>query len=488
MTAGSAMIMSNWLASLPEIVCLAGGLILLMGGVFAPERGVLLLKGIDLGAIGVLLLAGVLLLGLDGGLAYGGQFIADPMAAYAKLFVIVSAILALTLAMDYETDVEKKRFEYPIVVIFSVIGMMVMVSAANLLMLYLGLELQSLALYVLTAFRRDDRRASEAAVKFFVLGSLASGLFLYGASLIYGFTGTITFTDLVRFLAASRALDLGLVVGLVFVIAGLGFKVAAVPFHMWTPDVYEGAPSPTTAFVGTAPKVATMFLLVRLLGGTFGGLLGHWQIIVEVISIASMIWGALAAIAQNNLKRMMAYSSIGHMGYALIGLACGNQAGLEAVLIYLAIYVFSFAGTLGVIIAARRGGIDCERIADFAGLGREHPGLALAMAVFMFSLAGIPPLSGFFAKLYVFKAAMQTGLVTLAVIGVLTSVIGAFYYLRVIKVMYFDAAPQGVAPRDALPGSLGFAISLSALVTALLFLFPAPLFDLAHEAARHLLG
>lgn len=488
MSAVSPMIMHNWLASLPEIVCLAGALILLMGGVFAPARGMLLLKGIDLGAIGVLVLAGVLILGLRGGIAYGGQFTADPIASYAKLFIIVSAILALVLAMDYETDIERKRFEYPVVVIFSVIGMMVMVSAANLLMLYLGLELQSLALYVLTAFRRDDRRASEAAVKFFVLGSLASGLFLYGASLIYGFTGTIGFSPLIRFITAQTELDLGLVIGLVFVIAGLAFKVAAVPFHMWTPDVYEGAPSPATAFVGTAPKVATMILLVRLLGSTFGGLLAQWQIIIEVIAIASMIWGALAAIAQSNLKRMMAYSSIGHMGYAMIGLACGNQAGLEAVLIYLAIYVFSFAGTLGGIIAARRGGVDCERIADFAGLGRERPALALALAVFMFSLAGIPPLSGFFAKLYVFKAAMQTGLVTLAVIGVLTSVIGAFYYLRLIKVMYFDAPPAGAAARDPMTGSLAFALSLSAIITALLFLFPAPLFDLAHEAARHLLG
>jgi NADH-quinone oxidoreductase subunit N len=363
------------------------------------------------------------------------------------------------------------------------VGMMIMASATNLMSLYIGLELQSLAIYVLAAFARDDVRSSEAGLKYFVLGALASGLLLYGISLAYGFSGTMDFAKLSQAFAAPEQVSPGLVIGVVFIVAGLAFKISAVPFHMWTPDVYEGAPTPVTAFMSTAPKVAAMALLLRVLEMPFGHLGGAWQQLIVLVSIASMLLGALAAIGQTSIKRLMAYSSIGHMGYALIGLAVGTQAGIQGVMIYLVTYVFMSAGVFACVIAMRRRGIALEKIADLSGLARTDPMLALAFAIFMFSMAGIPPFSGFFGKLYVFYAAVQAGYWALAVIGVLTSVIGAYYYLRVIKVMYFDDSQPAF---DIRPPSLSFVAGIGALVTTLFFVFPAPVIAAAQAAASAL--
>jgi len=389
--------------------------------------------------------------------------------------------MALIVALDYNRSEGLNRFEFPVLVLLSTVGMMVMASASNLMTLYLGLELMSLATYVLAAFARDELRSAEAGLKYFVLGALASGLLLYGISLVYGFSGTTDFSQLRQLLVDPVHASPGVIVGIVFVLAGLAFKVSAVPFHMWTPDVYEGAPTPVTLFMGTAPKVAAMALLLRTMVAPFGHLLPQWQLLIEIVSIASMLLGSLAAIGQRNMKRLMAYSSIGHMGYALIGLAVGTADGVRGVLIYMVTYVFMNAGVFAVIVAMRRRGKALEQVSDLAGLGRTDPAMALAMAVFMFSMAGIPPMSGFFGKLYVFLAAVQGGLWTLAVIGVLTSVIGAYYYLRIVKVMYFDAAEE---PFDRPAASLSFVAVGTGLFTALFFLFPTPIVAAAQVAAR----
>jgi NADH-quinone oxidoreductase subunit N len=352
--------------------------------------------------------------------------------------------------------------------------------------LYLGLELQSLALYVLAAFARDTVRSSEAGLKYFVLGALASGLLLYGISLVYGFSGTMDFNVLAHTLTDPTTVSAGMVVGLCFVLAGLAFKISAVPFHMWTPDVYEGAPTAVTAFLGTAPKVAGIALLLRIMITPFGHLLPEWQLLIELVSIASMLLGSLAAIGQTSIKRLMAYSSIGHIGYALIGLSAGTEAGVRGTLIYMIVYVFMNLATFACIIAMRRQGRAVEKIADLAGMARSDPALALVMAAAMFSMAGIPPLSGFFGKLYVFLAAVQAGLWPLAVIGVLTSVIGAYYYLRVVKVMYFDAADQPAF--DPHGASLSFVAITTGLFTSFFFIFPAPFVGAAAAAAKVLFG
>ena len=436
-------------------------------------------------ALGGFLLAALLVATSPRGVGYHGQFVADAFSSFMKILVLSGAALALILSLDYNRHEHIARFEYPVLMALSVVGMMVMVSAANLMTLYLGLELQSLALYVLAAFARDELRSSEAGLKYFVLGALASGLLLYGISLVYGFSGTMDFAALAKTLSQPQTVSPGLIVGIVFVLVGLAFKISAVPFHMWTPDVYEGAPTPVTVFFSTAPKVAAMALLLRTMTTPFGHQLVAWQQLIVLISIASMILGALAAIGQHNIKRLMAYSSIGHMGYALIGLAVGTPEGVRGVLVYLIVYVFMSAGTFACIIAMRRRGRALEEITDLNGLARTDPGLALAMAVFMFSMAGIPPLSGFFGKLYVFLAAVQSGMWTLAVIGVLTSVVGAYYYVRIVKVMYFDAPD---APFDPRPASLSFVAAATGLFTTFFFIFPAPFVGAAQAAAKVLFG
>jgi NADH-quinone oxidoreductase subunit N len=358
-----------------------------------------------------------------------------------------------------------------------------MVSANDLMSLYVGLELQSLSLYVIAAFKRDSARATEAGLKYFVLGALSSGMLLYGCSLIYGFAGTTNFTALARlFDGAAAAASIGLIIGLVFLAAGLAFKVSAVPFHMWTPDVYEGAPTPVTAFFSVAPKIAAMALFMRTMLGPFGALSDDWRQIIVFLAIASMVLGAFAAINQTNIKRLMAYSSIGHVGYALIGLAAGTVDGVRGVLIYLAIYLAMNVGTFAAILSMRRGNGFTEEIGDLAGLARTQPGLALALGVFMFSLAGIPPLAGFFGKFYVFLAAINAGMHGLAVIGVLASVVGAFYYLRIVKLMYFDE--PGEPLQQPLRRELAVILTGTGLFTFLFFIHPTPLLAAAEAAAR----
>ncbi len=430
--------------------------------------------------IGGFLIAGLLVMTRTTGFGFHGQLVADPFSAFNQILILAGAAMSTILALGWNRAQNIARFEFPVLMLFSTIGMMLMAGAGNLMTLYLGLELQSLALYVLAAFARDELRSSEAGLKYFVLSGLASGLLLYGISLVYGFSGTMDLMSLHTLLAAPATVSAGLVVGIVFVLVGLAFKVSAVPFHMWTPDVYEGAPTSVTVFFATAPKVAAMSLLLRVMGTSFASLVGAWQLLVVIVAIASMVLGALAAIGQTNIKRLMAYSSIGHMGYALIGLAVGSAAGARGTLVYMVIYVFMIAGTFGCILAMRRKGRAVEQISDLAGLASNDPALALALAVFMFSLAGIPPMSGFVAKLYIFLAAVQGGLWALAIIGVLTSVVGAYYYIRVIKVMYFDAAAERF---DQRPPSLSFVVAVTGVFTAFFLLFPAPVVAAAQAAA-----
>ena len=472
----------NWSIALPELVLSVCGMLILVIGVMRKPDATPLAAMLTLGAF---LIAGMLVLTRPDGVGFYGQFTVDRFAVLTKTLILLGAALSLMLARDYNRKQGIARFEYPVLMLFATVGMMGMVSATNLMTLYVALELQSLALYVLAAFARDDVRSSEAGLKYFVLGALASGLLLYGISLVYGFSGTMDFAALAHALTSPGAASTGMVVGIVFVIVGLAFKISAAPFHMWTPDVYEGSPVGVTAFFATAPKIAAMGLFLRIMAGPFGHLLASWQLVIEIVSVASMVLGAFAAIGQTNIKRLMAYSSIGHMGYALIGLAVGNQLGLRGVLVYLIVYIFMSAGTWACIIAMRRQGHAVEKIEDLAGLSRTDPGLALAFAVFMFSMAGIPPLAGFFGKLYVFLAAVQSGMWTIALIGVLTSVVGSYYYLRIVKVMYFDAP---AAAMDRRASMIGFVAAVTGLFTLFFFLFAGPFVAAAGAAAAGLFG
>ncbi len=468
----------KWTLALPEIVLACLGMAILIVGVLRKQDGVQLASMFTIGAF---LITGLLVVTRDAGSGFNGQFVTDAFASFNKELILLGGILSLILSLDWNRSQGIARFEYPVLVLFATVGMMAMASASNLMTLYLGLELQSLALYVLAAFARDDLRSSEAGLKYFVLSGLASGLLLYGISLVYGFSGTMDFQALHTALLNPTAAPPGLIVGIVFILVGLGFKVSAVPFHMWTPDVYEGAPTPVTVFFATAPKVAAMALLLRVMGTSFAELVPAWQALIVLMSIFSMVLGSLAAIGQSNIKRLMAYSSIGHMGYALIGLAVGSSDGVRGVLVYMTVYVLMTAGTFACILAMKRGGRPVEQISDLSGLATTDPGLALAISVFMFSLAGIPLMAGFFAKLYIFLAAVKAGLFGLAVIGVLTSVVGAFYYIRIIKVMYFDAPAEAF---DRRPASLSFVVAATGLFTAFFFLFPAPVVDAAELASR----
>jgi NADH-quinone oxidoreductase subunit N len=472
----------SWILALPELVLAISGLVILVAGVI-PKQDTFV--PISMATIGALLVTGVLVLSQPEGTTLGGHYVADAFSGFMKLLAIGGAAICLLLSLDFNTREGLARFEYPVLVLFATLGMLVMISANDLLALYLGLELLSLPLYVIAAFNRDNARSAEAGLKYFVLGALASGLLLYGSSLVYGFAGTTNFDRLADAFSADAGVSAGVVVGVVFVITGLAFKVSAVPFHMWTPDVYEGAPTPVTAFFATAPKVAAIALLARVLIGPFGDLAAQWQQVILLISMASMLLGAFAAIGQRNIKRLMAYSSIGHVGYALMGLAVASDVGLRGLLVYMAIYVFMNLGTFAVLVAMRRNGRAVEEVEDLAGLGRTDLGTAVWMAVFMFSMAGIPPLAGFFGKLYVFLAAVQGGYWTLAVIGVLTSVVSAYYYLRIIKVMFFD---QPVGALDPAPASLTVVMAASGLFVLLFVLWPAPMLAAAQAAAAALLG
>ena len=472
----------NWTVALPEIVLAVSAMGILVFGVLQKKDSSFACSML---AVGALVLTGAMVLSGGYGSGYRGLFVVDPFADFMKALVLIGAALSIVLSIDYNQREGIARFEFPVLVLLSTVGMMIMCSTASMMTLYLGLELQSLALYVLCAFNRDDTRSSESGLKFFILGALASGLLLYGISLAYGFAGTMDFGELALVLGRPGEASPGLIVGVVFIVAGLAFKLSAVPFHMWTPDVYEGAPTPVTAFMSTAPKVAAMALLLRALEVPFHAVFQQWSGLIVLVSIASMILGALAAIGQSNIKRLMAYSSIGHIGYALVGLAAGTQEGIRGVMIYMVTYVFMSAGVFAVLIAMRRRGRPLEGITDLAGLSNTDPGLALIMTIFMFSMAGIPPFSGFFGKLYVFRAAVDSGFWTLAVVGVLTSVLGAFYYLRIIKIMYFDPAEPAFDPRTA---SLTFVGAVGALVTTFFFIIPAPVVGAAHSAALLLFG
>ncbi|HZU88605.1 MAG TPA: NADH-quinone oxidoreductase subunit NuoN, partial [Stellaceae bacterium] len=386
----------------------------------------------------LVVLAVALVMGGARRVGFYGMFVSDAFGLFMNVLILLGSAAAILLSLRYNEDLGIARFEFPVLVMLATTGMMVMIAANDLITLYVGLELQNLALYVVASFDRDSVRSSEAGLKYFVLGALSSGMLLYGASLVYGFAGTTGFAGLYKLAAGGAPASAGLIVGIVFVVVGLAFKVSAVPFHMWTPDVYEGAPTPVAAFFAVAPKMAALALFVRFMITPFGPLVAEWRQVIIFLSIASMLFGAVAAIAQQNIKRLMAYSSIGHIGYALIGLASATASGIRGILVYLTIYLVMNLGAWAVILCMRQRGRMLEGISDLSGLSRTQPGLALALGIFLFSLTGIPPTAGFFAKLYIFLAAIDARLTWLAVMGVVTSVVGAFYYLRIVKVMYFD--------------------------------------------------
>ena len=438
----------------PELVLTTGALFTLILGVFRGDRSLKPLTWVCVLVLGIALF-GVATGGWGRG--FGGLYIADGFSDFLKVLILVAAAASAVLALPYLADVQTGRFEYPVLLLLSALGMCMMVSAHDLLTLYIGLELQSLAAYVLAAFHRNEARSSEAGLKYFILGALASGILLYGISLVYGFTGT---TDFGRLAAEIHGRSTGVMFGLVFILAGLMFKVSAVPFHMWTPDVYEGAPTPVAAFFASAPKAAAMGLLVRVCVEAFGGMTFDWRQIVTFVSIASMVLGAVGAIGQTNIKRLLAYSSINNVGFALIGLAAGTVEGVTGVLFYMSVYLVMTLGSFLCVLQMRgQDGRPVETLASLSGLSRSRKGLAAALAVFMFSLAGIPPLLGFWPKFAVFTAAIDAQLYLLAVVGVVASVIGAYYYLRVIKAMYFDEPAAEFAPSDSAvnAGMIGIA-------------------------------
>jgi NADH-quinone oxidoreductase subunit N len=474
--------------ALPEVFLLLAALALLVVGAMRDNDAARVVT--PLAAL-ALLVAALFVIGADKSAApiFGGHFVFDSFAAFLKVIIFLGSAVAILLAQGYLQDQDIDRFEFPLLILLAALGMSMMVSANSFLALYMGLELQSLPLYVLAAFNRDQLRSTEAGLKYFVLGALASGMLLYGCSLVYGFTGTLNFDELGTILTASEGgvtgLGLGALSGLVFITAGLAFKLSAVPFHMWAPDVYEGAPTPVTAFFAAAPKVAAVGLTLRVLMQPFGSVAGEWQQIIVFISIASMLLGAFAAIRQTNIKRLLAYSGIGHIGFALVGLAAGTERGIYGVLIYMAIYLVMTIGTFAVVLMMRRQGRYIETIDDLAGLSTTRPLLAAAMAIFMFSLAGIPPLAGFFGKLYVFMAAVEAGLTPLAVIGVLASVVGAYYYLRIVKLMYFDEPAEAFDRQGRF--ELQAVVTVSAVLVLGFILIPGPLLATAQAAAAALM-
>ena len=476
----------NFYPAYPEILLACAAMACMMVGVFVrEERATGIVHYLALTA---LIIVGVSVWPMRGQelIGFNGQFVSDDFTVFMKMLIILGTFLSLIISKSYLKRENMKRFEYPVLMLFATVGMMMMVSANDLIALYLGLELQSLSLYVLAAFKRDTTRSSEAGLKYFVLGALSSGMLLYGCSMIYGFAGTTSFDGLASVLGGDETVSVGLIVGIVFLIAGLAFKISAVPFHMWTPDVYEGAPTPITAFFAVAPKIAAISLFIRVMMDPFGGLVEEWRQIIVFISILSMVLGAFAAIAQNNIKRLMAYSSIGHMGYALVGLAAGSEAGIQGVILYMTIYLAMNVGTFACILAMRRKGEMVEEISDLAGLSKSNPMLAAALLVFMFSMSGIPPLAGFFGKFYIFLAAIEAQLYVLAIIGVVASVVGAFYYLRIVKIMYFDEAAE---PFDQPIGNgLSSVVTVTSIVTLLFFFVLAPVLDNAAAAAAALLA
>ncbi|CDZ27708.1 NADH-quinone oxidoreductase subunit NuoN [Neorhizobium galegae] len=465
--------------SMPEIILAVGALALLMIGVFSGDKSAPTVTGL---AVALLAVAGLWLIFMPGeGVAYGGAFKLDAFGRFMKVLALIGSITAMVMSVGHAKSDQLNRFEFPVLLVLSTLGMLLLISANDLIAFYLALELMSLALYVIAAFNRDSLRSTEAGLKYFVLGALSSGMMLYGMSLVYGFTGNTGFEGIAKVLSAETR-GLGLIFGMVFVLAGACFKISAVPFHMWTPDVYEGAPTPVTAFFAAGPKVAAMAILVRIVSDAFLPIVADWRQIIVFVSIASMLLGSFAAIGQRNIKRLMAYSSIGHMGYALVGLAAGSETGVSGVVLYMTIYMVMTLGTFACIMAMRRkDGENVENVDDLAGLSSTKPFMAVVLTALMFSMAGIPPLAGFFAKYFVFVAAIEAKLYALAVIGVLSSVVGAYYYLRIVKLMWFDEAKGEFA---RISGELRLVFGLSGLFVTAYVLIGGPIGTAASAAAK----
>ncbi|MBZ9655719.1 NADH-quinone oxidoreductase subunit NuoN [Phyllobacterium lublinensis] len=462
----------------PELLITVGALALLMIGAFSGERA----NGL-VSTLAIALLLGALALVVlfpEDGHVFGRAFVSDPFSRFMKVLTLVGSVVALVMSMGFAKAEKFDKFEFPILIMLATLGMLLMISANDTLSLYLSLELQSLSLYVVAAINRDNVRSTEAGLKYFVLGALSSGMLLYGISLVYGFTGHTGFEAIAQALASEER-QLGVVFGLVFILAGLCFKISAVPFHMWTPDVYEGAPTPVTAFFASAPKMAAMALLTRVAVETFQPITHDWQQVIVFVAIASMILGAFAAIGQRNIKRLMAYSSVSHMGYALVGLAAGTVVGVRGVAIYMLIYLVTTLGTFAFILAMRRKEGNVEQIGDLAGLSRTNPIMATILTILMFSLAGIPPLAGFWGKWYTFLAAMQANLYALAIIGIVASVVGAFYYLRIIKIMWFDEPVGAFVPMS---GELRLVLGVSGMLVLFYVLIGGPVSTYAEAAAK----
>lgn len=475
-------LLPNLIPAYPELLMAVGAMVLLLAGVIRKTPSIDRLSRLSVFLLlGTLLVLWLLFFRLDGRIVtFNGLFVMDAFGLFMKTLVILGSAAAILMSGPYLKEKQILNYEYPILIVLATLGMMMMISANDFMSLYLGLELQSLCLYVLAAINRDRQRSSEAGLKYFVLGALSSGLLLYGISLIYGFAGSTSFEALA--LAFVDGAPTGVVVGIVFVVSGLAFKISAVPFHMWTPDVYEGAPTPVAAFFAAAPKIAAMALVLRVLFGSFPELDEVWRQIIVLLSVLSMALGAFVAIVQTNIKRLMAYSSIGHIGYALIGVAAGTELGVQAVLIYMAIYMTMTLGAFVCILNMRSRDGMSEEISDLAGLSERDPMMALALAILMFSLAGIPLLAGFFGKLYVFLAAVNAGLYTLAVFGVVTSVVAAYYYVRIVKIMYFD--PPVVTFERPESKSLSMVLTVTAAVNSpLSFILIGPLVQWAAVAA-----
>ncbi len=461
----------------PELILAVGSMVLLMIGVFSNERANSTVTGL---AVALLIAAGAwMIVFAEDGSAFGGAFVNDAFARFMKVLTLIGSIVTMVMSVGFAKAEKFDKFEFPVLIVLATLGMMLMISASDTLSLYLGLELQSLSLYVIAAINRDSARSTEAGLKYFVLGALSSGMLLYGISLVYGYTGHTGFTEIASAIAGGEK-QLGLVFGLVFMLAGLAFKISAVPFHMWTPDVYEGAPTPVTAFFAAAPKMAAMALIVRVTVGAFEPVAADWQQIITFIALASMLLGAFAAIGQTNIKRLMAYSSIAHMGFALVGLAANTSEGIRGVAVYMLIYLVMTLGTFAFILAMRRQEGNVETIDDLAGAAASNPVMATVLTILMFSLAGIPPLAGFWAKWYVFFAAVNAGLYPLAIIGVLASVVGAFYYLRIIKIMWFDEPADNFVP---MAGELQLVLGLSGAFVLFYVLIGGPVIRLAEAAA-----
>ncbi|OFX04293.1 MAG: NADH-quinone oxidoreductase subunit N [Alphaproteobacteria bacterium RIFCSPHIGHO2_12_FULL_63_12] len=461
---------------IPELMLALGAMALLIAGVYLGDKSARLISTLAIALlVGAMLVVAALNV-TPGHDLFGGSFRVDAYSSFAKMLIFGAAALAILMSDKYLAGEQLGRFEYPVLIVLASLGMALMVSANDLLALYMGLETQNLALYILAAFNRDSRRSTEAGLKYFVLSALSSCLLLYGASLIYGFTGELQFDAIAR--VAAQGDNIGLVIGLVFLISGLAFKVSAAPFHMWTPDVYEGAPTPVTAFFAAAPKLAAMAMFVRAMVTPFSDILEEWRPILAILAVASMTVGAFSAIAQVNIKRLMAYSAIGHMGYALIGLTAGDPQGVASVLVYMTIYVVTTLGVFACILLMRRRGGMTEAIDDLAGLSRTNPGLGMIFTILLFSLAGVPPMAGFFAKLFVFQAAIAQDLVWLAIYGAIMSVVSAFYYLRIIWIIWFNE------PAPAFEREVGSRLGVTAFVSASLMLISLPFLGLLLKSAQ----